>query len=264
MLLACRRQQVIKDPDIESAMVKAYVCTRNICRVMKLRVAQEADRWEMALEVEQLGPLLTTLVGALKARNPQAVSAFSAVVDASNGLEPVAIEESGGGGSSGEEEGEGPEEGVGAAGAGSGERAGAGTRAGAGEGAGARAGTGKRKRGAGGEAGVGGLSAPTAAAGAGGRKKKKRKMKHVNIPKVTANECTRDNHLQAHDDLPPSSCKQVHGLCHYDRNMRKFGCGLNFCTCHWELYHRDGVIKPFKTVSMGLQPCSYCISSRPS
>ena len=161
---------------------------------MKLRVAQEADRWEMALEVEQLGPLLTTLVGALKARNPQAVSAFSAVVDASNGLEPVAVDESGGdGSSSGEEEGEGPEEGVGAAGAGSGERAGAGTRAGAGEGAGARAGTGKRKRGAGGEAGVGGLSAPTAAAGAGGRKKKKRKMKHVNIPKVTANECTRDN-----------------------------------------------------------------------
>ena len=184
MLLACRRQQVIKDPDIESAMVKAYVCTRNICRVMKLRVAQEADRWEMALEVEQLGPLLTTLVGALKARNPQAVSAFSAVVDASTGLEPVAIEESGGGGSSGEEEGEGPEEGVGAAGAGSGERAGAGTRAGAGEGAGARAGTGKRKRGADGEAGVGGLSAPTAAAGTGGRMKKKRKIKHVNIPKV--------------------------------------------------------------------------------
>ena len=40
----------------------------------------------------------------------------------------------------------------------------------------------------------------------------------------------------------------MHALCHYSRNLRKFGSGLNFCTCHWELYHRDGVVKPFKLV----------------
>jgi hypothetical protein len=43
---------VIKSKEIESAMVKAFVSLRNICRVMKLRVVHDADRLELELEAE--------------------------------------------------------------------------------------------------------------------------------------------------------------------------------------------------------------------
>lgn len=74
-------------------------------------------------------------------------------------------------------------------------------------------------------------------------------MKYVNIPKVVVRaraamlfSCP----IKVTHFITPSH--QVHGPCHYRRNLRKFGCGLNFCTSHWELFHRDGVVKPFKTV----------------
>ena len=81
------KQLVIKNKEIESAMVKAFVSLRNICRVMKLRVVHDADRLELELEAEALGSLLTMLVGAIRKKNSATVDAFAAVVDASNGLQ---------------------------------------------------------------------------------------------------------------------------------------------------------------------------------
>ena len=66
-----RKQLVIKSKEIESAMVKAFVSLRNICRVMKLRVVHDADRLELELEAEGLGSLLTMLVGAVRKKMPR-------------------------------------------------------------------------------------------------------------------------------------------------------------------------------------------------
>ena len=80
-----------------------------------------------------------------------------------------------------------------------------------------------------------------------GKTTKKSKAKHVNIPKVAV--CTAwSTWFSATLYCCVSICPQVHGPTHYSRNLRKFGSGLNFDTCHWELFHRDAVVQPFKTV----------------
>jgi hypothetical protein len=83
VLTQYRNQSVIKDKIIEGVIVRAWVCLRNMCRVMKMPVVQEGDRDEIDLEAKQFGPLLDTLISALRKKK---TGLFAAAVASSNNL----------------------------------------------------------------------------------------------------------------------------------------------------------------------------------
>ena len=68
---------------MEGVIVRAWVCLRNICRVMKMPVVQEVDRDEVDLERKQFGPLLDTLISGLRKKK---TGLFAAAVASSNNL----------------------------------------------------------------------------------------------------------------------------------------------------------------------------------
>ena len=78
-----RKESVIKDKIIEGVIVRAWVCLRNMCRVMKMPVVHEADRDEVDQERKDFGPLLDVLTSSVRKKK---AGLFAAAVASSNNL----------------------------------------------------------------------------------------------------------------------------------------------------------------------------------